>query len=195
MRAKLAFGTAGLVLIATTWILLPATSKAQQANGWSYYDANGQPYGGLRDPHTGLVWGFNSQFTESADNWTFAMEMGVGNACLTYTACTTAPCDYAQFSNCFWNRDDSDWRLPTKTELIQAVANGVFQNLDYNPAAGFDSLFDADGNPIFQSLLWSSTSKTAKLAWEVDFASGNAAAFNKQGSVMYWVPVRGPVAP
>ena len=32
-------------------------------------------------------------------------------------------------------------------------------------------------------------------AWEVDFASGNAAAFNTQGSVMYWVPVRGPVAP
>src|SRR5262249_29242342 len=149
-------------------------------------------------PNTGLVWGFASEAVSPGLSWDFASAQMLSVPQTTpdwpWPACGGTISNYDQYSNCFWGRNDSDWRIPTKDELTAAVANGVFTRADRSPEEGLQPYFDAAGQPTTYSTRWSSTLGKKKNVVVVGYADGGFFETG-QASQLHWIPVRGPVAP
>lgn len=154
---------------------------------------------GLMDTETGLVWGFN--LTDVGDFITFDPETGFGNGSLyswNFAQDMWLPCDdgawictYEDWSNWYFEREDTDWRLPTKDEMVAAAQAGIGDHLDESPFDGFQGVCDCSN--------WSSTTGKVKGpekegAWMVNLITGEATLVSKSSAIGVIV-VRGGSAP
>lgn len=136
---------------------------------------------GLLDTETGLVWGFDlQQLDGSWRTWEPAVNLIIWS--------DTEWSTYPEFSNWYFGRDDDDWRLPTRDELLDAANAGIAEYLDASPNDGFQ--------PIY-AWSWSSTYQRYRgidAAWEVNLWTGETKLINV-GSAISAIPVRGAPPP
>jgi hypothetical protein len=153
---------------------------------------------GVQDTTTGLIWGYAladvDRFLtgdQTLRDWSFTLAMwvmtpdGQGGHTVMH---------YQDFSNTLYGRQDTDWRIPTKDEIVQAVDGGLLLALDGSPAAGFQA-FD----PTTDWLWWSSTSagkvKGFDYAYEVNVLDGSVRASTVTSYTYGSIPVRGVAPP
>ncbi len=183
------------ILLASIGITRPATAQVdrfvQLPDG-----------SGVQDTQTKLIWGYPLAEVDiflsgeqSIRDWNFTMAMwvitgpdGHGGSTLMH---------YQDFSNNLFGRQDPDWRIPTKDEMVNALNAGLLAALDRSPAPGFQP-FDPL-NPTADWKWWTSTSagkvKGTDMAYFVDLQRGSVSTTNV-GSYLYGsVPVRGVAPP
>ncbi len=103
---------------------------------------------------------------------------------------------YQEFSNAFYDRQDEDWRVPTRDELVAAVNAGLMDHLDLSPAEGVQ-LFEVGTRT---SSCWSATPGGKKRggfdsAYVVDLITGESRTVTV-GSILHnTIVVRGVAAP
>lgn len=155
-----------LALGCAVFLASPTTDLAlAQSSGWTYLDRNGDPVAnpdqtteiyGTKDNATGLVWGHLSAHTitflgypEGSHDWHDAV------ALLLKTDGGTVLTDYQTFSNTWYTRTDSDWRLPSLDEVSTAVQHGLIPVWDISPASGVQTL--ASDPWWWNVLVWTTT--------------------------------------
>jgi len=150
-----------------------------------------QPWGCVKDNHTGLIWEVktttglqNATSTYEWINTTGINDGGVAGRidesgiCTSVTGCDTESyvVDMNQASSC----GASNWRMPTISELLSIMNSGQF-----NPAIDTNYF----PNTLPSDNYWTSSSLAASslnnFAWSVDSYYGRADAINKFGLVAY----------
>jgi hypothetical protein len=162
---------------------------------------------GLLDLETGLVWGFPLYHT---DEYLRTIGRSNGGSLYTWGGAQTLRLGgdfdnedhfafYAEFSNWYSGRNDNDWRIPTRDEMIEAGNAGITDYLDLSPAPGFQSWYNADGSPSFTGATWSSTFagkiRGGDSAYYVNLYSGVASITSVNSAIHAPPPVRGVPAP
>lgn len=97
---------------------------------------------------------------------------------------------YQEFSNTFYGRNDSDWRVPTRDQMVDAFSAGLADYPDVSPYEGVQTY--AEIHPY--SLKWSST-KQGNRAWIVDVYTAETLDVRTGSVVVGGVIVRGGAAP
>jgi len=154
---------------------------------------------GVQDTQTGLIWGYPlirvDRFlsgSESTRDWSFTLAMWVITGSDGHGGSTLM--HYQDFSNNLFGRQDIDWRIPTKDELVNALDAGLLLALDDSPAPGFQA-FD----PSDDWEWWTSTSagkvKGTNTAYLVDLLRGSVSATSVNSITYGSVPVRGVAPP
>ncbi len=146
---------------------------------------------GLLDKETNLIWGFganevNHYLTGSGTNmsWSWAQSMPI----LTPSGAST-PTAYSEFSNKFFTRNDTDWRLPTLEEMQAANSAGLVRFLDASPRPGFQRLgYIGSSSLVGQCWCCSSTLQRKNIGWWLNFETGETWAAS--GSFLNYIPVR-----
>ena len=156
---------------------------------------------GLLDTETGLVWGYNLHHTGAVLNgpgqgwsytWDFAVELLIPCGALDPD---NDICTYQQFSNWYYDRDDTDWRLPTRDEMLDAVDGGIADYLDLEPGPGFELVWD-----FSNGMAWSATEGGKKRggfdsAYFVNLKTGESDRVTVGSFMNIVIPVRGVPAP
>ena len=128
-------------------------------NPMSFTDNGG---GTVTDNVTGLMW------QQEDDNQTYNWYEASGTYDAIYNPGSTDVCGSLSLAGY------SDWRLPSKKELMSIVNYGTYQ-----PA------IDTTYFPNITSLYWSSTTKGTPFAWLVYFNSGYAYYYNNITNYLY----------
>lgn len=155
-------------------LLILVTAIAQAQTPAYVWDAN---EGGLVDQQTGLVWGFGP--TNAAPGWLGDYEFAVNSAGELYAN------NVDGFGFGF-----TDWHIPTKAQLQDAVTKNVYQELSY-----YGDLFDAIGTrtEIYQNGYWASDApfreKGLWKAYHVNLFTGSTTAVGV-GSAARMIVVR-----
>lgn len=158
---------------------------------------------GLLDTETGIVWG---HLLDDAEAFTSGPATTAGwtwDRTVAMTLYADSDGDgvidgqvtYQDFSNTLYDRNDTDWRIPTRTELVDAVRAGLMFHLDISPEPGLQ-LFD----PATRSAdVWSSTYAGKKRGFDswymVDLVVGDSANYYQSLIQLGSIPVRGVPAP
>ncbi len=101
-------------IVSPLLILVPAIAQGQTLPAYDWIADEG----GLVDQQTGLVWGFGPTNILDETYTYFYMMDHAGD-------------DYAATD---WGYDYTDWRVPTKAELLDAVDKDVYLELSYYAA-------------------------------------------------------------
>jgi hypothetical protein len=169
------------------------TTTAQEARFVQLADASG-----VQDTQTGLIWGYPLAEVDiflsgiqSTRSWSFTLAMWV--IAEPDGQVTT----YQDFSNTLFGRQDTDWRIPTKDEMVNALDAGLLQFLDRSPALGFQTFDPLD--PTADWEWWTSTSagkvRGTDTAYLVDLLRGTVIATSVNSITYGSVPVRGVAPP
>jgi len=180
------------ILFASFGIARP--TLAQQARFVQLADGSG-----VQDTQTGLIWGYAladvDRFLtndQAIRDWSSTLTMEVISAPNGQGGYTSIR--YQDFSNAWFGRQDTDWRIPTKDEIIQALDGGLLLALDGSPAAGFQA-FD----PTADWSWWSSTSagkvRGTQMAYSINILDGSVHAYSVLSYLYGSVPVRGVAPP
>lgn len=140
-------------------------------NPLSYTD-NGN--GTVTDTNTGLMW--QQEDNKTTYNWYQAS----GTYSVTYNPDAINYCGALNLGNY------TDWRLPTKTELMGIV--------DFSVPYSNPSILNTYFLNTNQSNYWTSTVKSGSFPWVIDFATGNSRRF-QDSSTTFVRCVRGEVSP
>lgn len=172
---QLQFVRVSLVLLAAIVVASGNRCRAQEGRFQQVEE-------GLLDSETGLVWGFDlQQLDGSWRTWEPAVNLIIWPESMEWST-------YPEFSNWYFGREDDDWRLPTRDELLNAANAGIAEYLDASPNDGFQ--------PI-TAWFWSSTYQRYRgidAAWEVNLWTGEAKLVNVS-SALSAIPVRGAPPP
>jgi hypothetical protein len=144
---------------------------------------------GLLDTKTNLIWGFGANevnhYLSGAPvgiSFKSAQSMPVVN----YGGSTQT---YRAFSNSFFQRNDSGWRLPTLSEMKDAHQAGLVTYLDASPKPGFQKLGVVNSfDPVYNGGCWSSTAQGRSYGWWFNFLDGKSGYFDNTRS--NFIPVR-----
>jgi len=159
---------------------------------------------GLLDTQTGLVWGHSLVEVEhvlaggssgGTYGWERAMDMAL-KVDYELDGVVDDEITYQEFSNTMYERNDTDWRIPTRDELIDAIDAGLMLELDVSPVAGLQ-LFDPEVRP---DDVWSSTEGGKKRggfdsAYYVNLVTGESDRLTIGSLIGGAIPVRGAPAP
>jgi len=143
---------------------------AYRINPMSYTD-NGD--GTVTDNNTGLMW------QQEDDNQTYNWYQATGTISATYNPSVIDYCGSLNLGG------QNDWRLPTKTELMDIV--------DYSVPYSNPSILNTYFPNTKQSNYWSSTVKYGSYPWVIDFSTGNSRRF-QDSSTTFVRCVRGGVS-
>lgn len=161
---------------------------------------------GLLDLETGLVWGYPLEETCAYLHTIGRSELGIAylwDEAITLELAHDPDNEdhfatYTEFSNWYAGRNDDDWRLPTRDEMVEAAQSGILDYLDHSPADGFQSWYRADGGPRYSSM-WSSTFagkiRGRDSAYIVNLYTGATDTTAVKSLIYAPAPVRGVPAP